>query len=89
MNSELLITIAHEGLYLLILVAAPALTASLLFGFFVSILQTATQIQEQTISFTARAFAVIAALLLSGKWIGVQLIQFTESIFRLIQQISK
>jgi type III secretory pathway component EscS len=50
-------------------------------GLFVAIFQAATQIQEQTLSFTVKLFAVIISLILMGSWLGGQIIQYTNSIF--------
>jgi type III secretory pathway component EscS len=51
-------------------------------GLFVAILQAATQIQEQTLSFTVKLIAVIFTLLLMGGWLGSQIMQYTNNIFQ-------
>jgi type III secretory pathway component EscS len=51
-------------------------------GLFVAIIQAATQIQEQTLSFTVKLIAVIFTLLLMGGWLGSQIVQYTNNIFQ-------
>jgi type III secretory pathway component EscS len=51
-------------------------------GLFVAVFQAATQIQEQTLSFMVKLFAVIVTLLLMGGWLGQQIMQFANNIFQ-------
>ena len=88
MTPEALLSVTREALYLLVLVVAPPVGASLVAGLGVSILQTATQIQEQTVGFAVRAAAVIASLLVAGPWIGEQLHTFTTAVFALVGDVS-
>lgn len=78
---------AREGLYLVVLLVAPPVGAALVAGLMVSIIQTATQIQEQTVGFAVRMAAVVAALLAAAPWMGAQLIVFTQTAFSMIQTV--
>jgi flagellar biosynthetic protein FliQ len=73
-----------ETLYLVLLVSAPALLVSLLVGFTVGLLQAATQVQEQTLSFVPKLVAVAAALAIFGGWMGSELVRFTDALWRAI-----
>jgi flagellar biosynthetic protein FliQ len=55
----------------------PALLASLIVGLVISILQTITSLQEQTLSFVPRLFAVAIVLLLCLGWMLQLSIHFT------------
>jgi type III secretion protein S len=79
--------LAREGLYLVVLLVAPPVGAALVAGLLVSIVQTATQIQEQTVGFAVRMAAVVAALLAAAPWMGAQLIVFTQTAFSMIQSV--
>ena len=79
--------LAREGLYLVVLLVAPPVGAALVAGLLVSIIQTATQIQEQTVGFAVRMAAVVAALLAAAPWMGAQLIVFTQTAFSMIQSV--
>jgi type III secretory pathway component EscS len=50
-------------------------------GLFVAIFQAATQIQEQTLSFTVKLVAVIMTLILMGGFLSSQIMQFANTIF--------
>ena len=84
-----LLDVAREGLYLAVLLVAPAVTAGAAAGLLVAVVQTATQVQEQTIGFAARAIAVVASLLVAGPWIGAQLRVFTELVFSKIALVGQ
>lgn len=59
MTEEYIITIGRESLYVILLISAPLLGASLLVGLIVSIFQATTQLQEQTLSFVPKIIAVL------------------------------
>jgi flagellar biosynthesis protein FliQ len=61
--------------------AAPALVTSLVVGFAVSMFQSATQLQEFTLSFVPKVVAVGIALLISGHWMMTTLVSFTQQLF--------
>jgi flagellar biosynthetic protein FliQ len=65
----------------------PVLLTALVIGFAVSIFQSATQIQEQTLSFVPKALGVGVALLLSGNWMLHELISFTTGLYGQIPQL--
>ena len=60
--------IFREGLYTIILTAAPLLLVSLIVGLIVSIFQTVTSIQEQTLTFVPKILAIFVTLMLVGSW---------------------
>lgn len=76
-----------EALYLVLLLSAPVLVVSLFVGLFVGIVQTMTQVQEQTLSFVPKLFAVGLALIVAGGWMGTQLVAFTRSLFEMVNRL--
>lgn len=62
------ITIAKEAVYVIIVTSAPLLLISLIIGLIISIFQTATSIQEQTLTFVPRILAVFVGILILGSW---------------------
>ena len=60
--------ISRDAIYTVILTAAPLLLISLIVGLIISIFQTVTSIQEQTLTFVPKILAVFAAMLLIGAW---------------------
>lgn len=81
MNELVIIDIARQALYLILKTSAPMLLASLVVGLVVSILQTVTSIQEQTLTFVPKLIAVFLILMLFGNWILTSLTEFTVELF--------
>jgi len=74
--------LAYQALLMILILSAPPILISMAVGLFVAVLQAATQIQEQTLSFTVKLIAVIFTLLLMGGWLGTQIVQFANTIFQ-------
>jgi type III secretion protein S len=72
--------LAYQALLLILLLSAPPILISTVLGLAVAIFQAATQIQEQTLSFMVKLFAVIMVLLFMGGWLSSQIMQFTLNI---------
>jgi type III secretion protein S len=75
------IQLAYQGLLLILILSAPPILVSMFFGIIVAIFQAATQIQEQTLSFTIKLVAVTLTLMFLGSWLGVQIMAFANDIF--------
>ncbi len=73
--------LTYQALILILILSGPPIIISMILGLMVAIFQAATQIQEQTLSFTVKLFAVILTLMMLGGWLGSQIIQYTNSIF--------
>jgi flagellar biosynthetic protein FliQ len=77
--------IVHLAMQVLLVagkLAAPVLVTSLVVGFAVSLIQSATQIQEFTLAFVPKLIGVSIALLVSGHWMLTTMITFTQQLFR-------
>lgn len=74
--------LAYQALLMILILSGPPILISMAVGLFVAILQAATQIQEQTLSFTVKLIAVVFTLLLMGGWLGAQIVQYTNTIFQ-------
>ena len=68
MTVDIVSEIVRAGLYTIIKTSAPVLLVSLIVGLIVSIFQTATSIQEQTLTFVPKIVAVFLAIMLFGGW---------------------
>jgi len=68
--------IAEEAIFTIIKCAAPMLLVSLIVGLIVSIFQTVTSIQEQTLTFVPKILAVFLTLMLLGDWMLNQMTDF-------------
>lgn len=67
-TQEAVIDIAKDAIYTMIITAAPLLLVSLIVGLIVSIFQTVTSIQEQTLTFVPKILAVFVTLMIGGSW---------------------
>lgn len=65
---EAVTDIARDAIYTMIITAAPLLLVSLIIGLIVSIFQTVTSIQEQTLTFVPKILAVFITLMIGGSW---------------------
>lgn len=61
--------------------AAPTLLTALAIGFLVSLFQSATQIQEFTLSFVPKVIGIGIVLLISGAWMMHTMVTFTQQLF--------
>lgn len=69
MDEAVLIDLLVSAVVTIIKAAAPLLLVSLVVGLVISILQTVTSIQEQTLTFVPKLLAVFLVLILAGNWI--------------------
>jgi flagellar biosynthetic protein FliQ len=68
--------------------AAPMLLVSLTIGLSIAILQAATQIHEQTLTFVPKLFGIALVLLFTGAFLYSSIRDFTEMIFQTIATMS-
>lgn len=73
--------LSYQALFLVLLLSGPPVLISMALGLFVAILQAATQIQEQTLSFVVKLIAVVFTLFLMGSWLGEMILQYAVNIF--------
>ena len=73
MTADEVTAIASAALFLIIKVSAPLLLVSLAVGLIVSIFQTVTSIQEQTLTFVPKIIAIFLTIILLGNWILTEL----------------
>ncbi len=66
---EQVMDLTRESIYLIIVCGAPCLLVSLIVGLIVSIFQTVTSIQEQTLTFVPKILSVFVIIMLFGGWI--------------------
>lgn len=79
--TENIVGITTEALWLVLLLSAPPIIAASAVGLVVAIVQAATQLQEQTLQFTLKFFAIVLTLFITASLLGGTLYQFSDSIF--------
>lgn len=81
MSADTVVTIARDALYCIIITAAPCLLISLIIGLVVSIFQTVTSIQEQTLTFVPKILGIFLTIMLLGSWMLNNMVDFIESLW--------
>jgi len=76
------VDLARNALVFALLIGGPLLAVALVVGLMVSVLQAATQIQEQTLVVVAKFFAVGAVFLVMLPWILQTAVKFTTELLR-------
>lgn len=80
--------LTYQALILILLLSGPPIIISTILGLIVAIFQAATQIQEQTLSFTVKLFAVVLTVMMLGGWLGSLILQYTNTIMSSIAKLS-
>lgn len=89
MDLEDFLRISSYGLETALIVSAPVLIAGLVAGVAISILQTATQINDASLAFLPKILATILALVFFGPWMISEMTTFTEFTFNQIYSVSE
>ncbi|KAB1438714.1 flagellar biosynthesis protein FliQ [Candidatus Galacturonibacter soehngenii] len=76
MTPEIVIDIAKDTIYTIIVTSAPLLLISLVVGLIISIIQTATSIQEQTLTFVPKVLCIFLAMMIFGSWMLNNIVEF-------------
>lgn len=81
MDNAQALDILRTGIMIAVKLSAPVLLLSMGIGILISIVQAATQIHEQTLTFVPKLLAIVAVFLLTGSWMMEVLQQYTIELF--------
>jgi flagellar biosynthetic protein FliQ len=84
MNQGTVTHLAVQAMTVALMVSAPFLLAGLAVGLIVSIIQAATSIQEQTLSFIPKVMVTGLVIAVGGPWMMDQLVGYTQNLFQSI-----
>lgn len=88
MNEQLLVTLMQECFWTLLKIAGPLVLIAMVVGFFISLLQATTQIQEQTLVFVPKLVAILLTLLFLGPFFLNELNGLVQRIYEYMVIIS-
>ena len=88
MSASQILQVVQAALLTILKVSAPLLLVSMAVGLVISILQAATQIHEQTVSFVPKLVAILVVFMVFGSWMTDTLKDFTTYIFDMILKLS-
>jgi len=81
MTPEFVVGFAKQAIEMALLISLPMLGVGLSVGVFVSVLQSATQIQEMTLTFIPKIVSIFLALLFAFPWIMDKMMAYTTNLF--------
>ena len=81
MTVDVITAISSEALFCIIKTAAPVLLVSLVVGLAVSVFQTVTSIQEQTLTFVPKVVVIFLVLMLVGHWMLNNMITYMVGLW--------
>jgi flagellar biosynthetic protein FliQ len=81
MDPQDAIDLVREAIMLALWISAPVLIVGMAVGLVVGLIQALTQVQEQTVAFVPKLFAMILVLALTLPWLLNQLVDFTHELF--------
>ena len=87
MTPDMVIKLAEQSIFIIILISAPMLLIALAVGLLVSVFQAMTQIQEQTLAFIPKILAVFISLVVFGPWMLTMLLDYTRNLFQQLPRI--
>lgn len=87
MTQDLVMEIFREAVMLAFKLALPVLLVAMIVGLVIAILQAATQIHEQTLSFAPKAIAVGLTLFFLAPWMISETVDFINFVFEKIALI--
>ncbi|SEI42251.1 flagellar biosynthetic protein FliQ [Lachnospiraceae bacterium A10] len=81
MTEAMVLDLMRDAFYNIILNSAPMLLVSLVVGLIISVFQTVTSIQEQTLTFVPKVLSIILALIVFGSWILTNLTTYMTNLW--------
>lgn len=76
-----IITISRQTIWIIIKTAVPILLVSMIVGLIISLFQTLTSIQEQTLTFVPKLIAIMIALMLMGSWMLNEIVSYMNILW--------
>ena len=81
MTEAMVLDLMRDAFYNIILNSAPMLLISLVVGLIISVFQTVTSIQEQTLTFVPKILSIFLALIIFGSWILTNLTTYMTNLW--------
>ncbi len=87
MTPEVVLDVGREALWVIALLSAPLLLSALAIGLLVGMIQAATQIQEQTLTFIPKLITLALMLMISGSWMLSVITDFSTTLIQSIPDL--
>ena len=87
MDAGTVINIARQKIWVIVETAVPVLLVSMVVGLVISLFQTLTSIQEQTLTFVPKLIAILLTIMIIGSWMLNQITGFMDNLWNFSQYI--
>ncbi len=87
MDAGQVVTVARQTIWVIVKTSVPLLLVSMIVGLIISLFQTLTSIQEQTLTFVPKLIAILLTLMLLGAWMLNQITGFMGNLWNFSQYI--
>ena len=84
MTGAAVLDLAREGIWVMILVAAPMMIVGLVVGVVIALFQALTQIQEMTLVFVPKIIAIFVAMLVALPFMGATMAGYMTRVADMI-----
>ncbi|MDD6334662.1 MAG: flagellar biosynthesis protein FliQ [Clostridia bacterium] len=81
MDAGQVITVARQTIWVIVKTSVPLLLVSMIVGLIISLFQTLTSIQEQTLTFVPKLLAIMLALMIMGNWLLSEIVSFMQMLW--------
>ena len=81
MDAGQVVTVARQTIWVIVKTAVPLLLVSMIVGLIISLFQTLTSIQEQTLTFVPKLLAIMIALMIMGNWLLNEIVSFMQMLW--------
>ena len=81
MDAGQVVTIARQTIWVIVKTSVPLLLVSMIVGLIISLFQTLTSIQEQTLTFVPKLLAIMIALMIMGNWLLNEIVSFMQMLW--------
>ena len=81
MGAGQVVTVARQTIWVIVKTSVPLLLVSMIVGLIISLFQTLTSIQEQTLTFVPKLLAIMIALMIMGNWLLNEIVSFMQMLW--------
>ncbi len=87
MNSDYVMDLTKQAMRITAYLGGPMLIGSMVVGILVSLFQTVTQINEQTLTFIPKVIVISVTLVIFGPWLMETIVNFTTDLILSIPSV--
>lgn len=81
MGHSEVVTLTQQALWYVLILSAPPIVVAALVGLLIAFAQAATQLQEQTLQYVVKFFAIVVTIFITASLLGSGLYQFSDRVF--------